>query len=355
MSEFSKEVGREFKGLLTVGIYLLAFAIAVFYRSAFSSFFKMLWGGFSFLGSKLEHFLPHIIAVLCTIVASLCINWFLYRRQRLELHALIGIIYEAFYGAFRPEEGTIYRVSCYRYHDWSGYWYLRHFLNVTKKRRDRRPLQGISFLECVARHGHEGRKPVRRRTTLTMAVSPEKTWSEGFAGLVAREQRTLKRQIEEDINLAVGKIKPMREGVNLREMRERLWKKVQEGEHGAEGVVAWEGVEECYNLEALTDDERESLRKFITQTNTTPFLLLSVRGGKKHCNHFFGFPVFRRDQLWGVVTIDALDKNFYMEMTKRVNALLGSGSAEREAVDHWIDGQLKLFAKIFDDFVQVYR
>lgn len=364
MSELREEVGREFRGLLTVVLYGLMFSLAVAGVAWLSGILSPWWGAVSLIGSKVRHseFLPHILAVIGTVLASLVLNWWLVWRQQRGLRALIGIIYETFYGAIRPEDKTIYRVSCYRYRDSNLYRFLRRQLCFTKKSRTRRPLPGSPFLECIVRYGHEGRKPVRMPTTLTMAVSPENAWSEGFAGLVARDQRTLISRTK-DINGAVAKIRRKDKTANLAGLREQLWEQVKKSTHSREDEVAWKAVEESCMIEGLTDEEKLLLSKFVRETNTTPYLLLGVRGGKTHCNNFFGFPVFKKDDLWGVVTIDALDESFEKKMAKRVRDLIGLGEESSGAdsgsltsmtavVDHWIDEQLKLFAKVLDDFVQ---
>jgi hypothetical protein len=357
MNAFFEEVGRELKGLLTVGLYVMIFSLAVPVINWLARALEPGWSVLSALGAKARHseFLPHVLAVFATVVASWLLNWFLVWRQRRELRALIGIIYETFYGAIRPEDRTIYRVSCYRYHDSAAYRFLRREFRFTSKSRTRRPLPGLPFLECIARYGHEGRRPVRKPTSLTMAVSPEDNWSEGFAGLVAREQGTLISR-SKDINSVVGRVKPKEKGVKLVQLRERLWLKVKEGVQGREGEVAWSALEDACDLASLTDGERANLAEFVVETNTTPYLLLGVRGGKTHCNNFFGFPVFSRDRLWGVVTIDALDEEFERKMAKRLEPLRNwDGEVPpitTEVVEKWIQEQLKLFAKVFDDFVQ---
>jgi hypothetical protein len=355
MNAFLEEVGREFKGFLTVALYVMTFSLAVPVMTWLSRVFMPWRHALSLLESKLVHseFLPHAVAVLCTVTASLLLNWWLVQRQRREIQALIGIIYETFYGAIRSEDGTIYRVSCYRYHDSGVYRFLRRWLT---KRFTRRPLPGVSFLECIARRGHEGRRPVRTPTTLTMAVSPENTWSEGFAGLVAREQKTLIRR-NSDINDVAAKVKLKEKKIKLATLRERLWIEVRgkEGAHQCEGEVAWSAVEASCDLEGLTDEERQGLEEFVKRTNTTPYLLLGVRGGNSHCNNFFGFPVFRRDRLWGVVTIDALDEEFDRKMARRAGPLRNwdgePPDTKKEVLEKWIQEQLRLFAKVFDDFV----
>lgn len=361
MSEFLEEVGREVKSLLTVVLYIVTFSLVVACIARYGGTFRQWLNVSALQGSKILHseYLPHVIAVICTVVASLLLNWLLLWRQRRELRALIGIIYETFYGAIRPEDRTIYRVSCYRYHHSpvSRFWRRIRF---TRKMLTRRPLRGSPFLKCIVRHGHEGRKPVRMPTTLTMAVSPDKAWSEGFAGLVAREQRTLTSR-KKDVNSAVAKVKAKDKGVDLSGLREQLWKQVQEGEgeYRREGEVAWRAVESSCDLSGLeNDEEKKLLEEFVKDTNTTPYLLLGVRGGKTHCNNFFGFPVFRKDQLWGVVTIDALDERFEEKMAKRLEPFCKktdenpNPAVATEVVDYWIHEQLRLFATVFDDFLQ---
>jgi hypothetical protein len=364
MSELLEDIGREFKGLLIVVFYGALFSLVVAVIAWLSRALGPRWEDVGRLGFRFLHseYLPHILAVSGTVLASILFNWWLVSRQQRGLRALLGVIYETFYGSIRPEDKTIYRVSCYRYYDSDLYRFWRRHFCFTKKKRTRRPLPGTPFLECIARHGHEGRKSVRMPTTLTMAVSPENAWSEGFAGLVAREQRNLIKRTS-DINGAAVKIKKKDRTVDLASLREGLWEEVKESEHSREDEVAWRAVEESCNIESLTEDEKNLVSKFVKETNTTPYLLLGVRGGKTHCNNFFGFPVFKRDSLWGVVTIDALDDGFEAKMAQRVKDLIGvvepSGASGSGAffsmtgsVEHWIDEQLKLFAKVLDDFVQ---
>ncbi|HEX4959981.1 MAG TPA: hypothetical protein VF173_04015 [Thermoanaerobaculia bacterium] len=347
MSSLLKEVGREFKGIFTVALYLVNFIVIGAIIAWLSGVFGKCcdaWGLEGLEGLR-EGLLHHAVAGFCTVVVLFSVERWWSQRQQRELKALVRIIYETFYGAIRLEHKTIYRVSCYRYRTSSFRRGLRRYFHWNKKMWSRRPLKGSPYLECIERYGHDGGRRKRTPTTLTMTVSPKHAWSEGFAGLVAREEQPLVAQTA-NVNAAVSKVK-VKAGVKLSDERKKLWADVQKGGQGSEEEVAWKAVSEAYDLDNLSDDEKGELESFVKATNTTPYLLSGVRGGNRHCNNFFGFPVFREHELWGVVTIDALDDEFNTKMADRLKAL-GVPS-----VSDWINVQLDVFAAVFEDVVQL--
>lgn len=151
-----------------------------------------------------------------------------------------------------------------------------------------------------------------------------------------------------NVNAVMSKVKK-KAGVELSDLREKLWTQVQQGGQGSEGEVAWKAVSDAYDLDGLSGDEKEKLEKFVKATNTTPYLLSGVRGGNRHCNNFFGFPVFREHELWGVVTIDALDDEFDAKMADRLKA----AGITPQSVSDWINLQLDVVAAVFEDVVQL--
>ena len=96
----------------------------------------------------------------------------------------------------------------------------------------------------------------------------------------------------------------------------------------------------------LEKTETNKLRDFMVETNTLAYDLFAINNGT-HCNHFVGFKIIKNGQIWGVITIDALQPNgssFYN--------YIGVAQGANTDNDIWLKTILLSFSKILSNFVE---
>lgn len=247
-----------------------------------------------------------------------------------------------------PKENpeTIFRVNLYKFYEngtikWKYQRLIRYWeFKKTRGRKDRRLQKGSNYLLCFKRYGYKYGNRISNLTTYPFKV--DRNVYRLFTGKVY-ENTTLTTIVEDnyDINAIVEKI-PRPDG-NLRQTYIALLN---------------ESPQRNYNdlftftinpANCLTPTEQTRLEAFMKATNTLALDLFDINNGV-HCNHFMGFKVIRRssrsgDDVWGVVTIDALQPN-------------GRSFYEFIGVDYaivsnrqWLEKILKAYSKLLSDAI----
>jgi hypothetical protein len=188
-------------------------------------------------------------------------------------------------------------------------------------------------LLCYSRYEWENGIEKTKKTTLNPRIDEDEGIYRLFVGKVYQNNAPLKCPNNHDINNYLEEI--IIEPHEINSFKEFIYDSIDKN------------IEKLNRQNAYTTidiDHRNYIEKFMRETNTTAYDLFTVNG-KKHCNHFFGFPIKDKSgNIWGIVTIDILDEsndNIYTILRKPHD-------------DQWLDYLFKSYSNIYGKIIDKF-
>jgi hypothetical protein len=292
----------------------------------------------------------HAILKICLIAVAIYLAFaFDLRHRRRVTRNMLEVISDKLFRNTR--EDGVYRTTCYKYATplQCLIWYRpRNFLMVIfrrerdKKRKMDKWFKG--YLICYERFTLRSGTKRNYKSSISFLIDDRNNTYKGFAGKVyaSHNKREIAVNVGKAVNEAVKKLKANDVVVSAFENEKYRDANVPESIDKLKSSNL--------NNSLLTDQEIETLEKFMSVTNTNLFQLMTIHNGI-HATHFLGFKVYRtlddyreKRQAWGVVTIDALDPRDFPECCLKAENVVGNSAAE---FGPWIDFVLENFTAIF--------